>query len=222
MRNKFKIGTSGLIAFLSLVLLSSCDFVGGYELTRLDSLEVQLKAKKQSQQDSLSRLLEITGGRELETIEEQIVVPEGAVAGDFNGDNRKDFVYLEQPSPMNVEKGICTTVLKASTHSSMTDYVFNSCYSKVSNVGDVDDDGTEELQLIVSGANGSWSSVYLLAYVESKWKPCIEPFMIHLGDSELTQYIEKVGQGRVKIYYNDVSEDGDKELLLNKTVRVVK
>jgi hypothetical protein len=222
MRSKFKIGTSGLIAFLSLVLLSSCDFVGEYELTRLDSLEVQLKAKKQSQQDSLSRLLEITGGRELETIDEQIVVPEGAVAGDFNGDNRKDFVYLEQPSPMNIEKGICTTVLKASTHSSMTDYVFNSCYSRISNVGDVDDDGFDELQLIVSGSNSSWSSVYLMAYINGKWKPCIEPFMIHLGSENLTQNIEKVGQGRVKIYYNDISEKGDKEVLLSKTVRVVK
>jgi hypothetical protein len=104
----------------------------------------------------------------------------------------------------------------------MTDYVFNSCYSRISNVGDVDDDGFDELQLIVSGSNSSWSSVYLMAYINGKWKPCIEPFMIHLGSENLTQNIEKVGQGRVKIYYKDISQTGVKEVLLSKTVRVVK
>lgn len=204
---------------LALLGISSCNYLGDYELSRLDSLEIQLKAKRQSQQDSVSRLLEITGGRELPT-DEQLVIPEGAIQGDFDGDSYSEYLYLEQPSPDKIEAEICTTVLKS--NAALTDMVFNSCRSSILNIGDVDDDGTDEIQLVTTGTNGTWLSVGLLAYVNGKWKHCIDPFMINNAAHSMKQYIEKIGQGKVKIYYHDVSENTDFEHPLSKTVRVVK
>jgi len=209
---------TGLFA-LVLLGFSSCNYVGDYEMSRLDSLEIQLKAKRQSQMDSAARVLEITGGRGLPN-EQELVVPEGAIQGDFDGDSYREYVYLEQPSPDKVAAEICTTVLKS--NGSLTDLVFNSCSSSILNIGDVDDDGTDEIQLVTSGTNGTWLSVGLLAYVDGKWKHCIAPFMINNTAHSMKQYIEKLGQGKVKIYYHDVSENTDFEHPLSKTVRVVK
>ena len=209
---------TGLFVWM-LLGISSCNYVGDYEMSRLDSLEIQLKAKRQSQMDSAARVLEITGGRELPN-DQQLIVPEGAIQGDFNGDSYTEYVYLEQPSPEKIEAEMCTTVLKS--NAALTDMVFNSCRSTILNIGDVDDDGTDEIQLITSGSNSTWLSVSLLAYVDGKWKHCIAPFMINIAAHSMKQYIEKLGQGKVKIYYNDMSENTDFEHPLSKTVRVVK
>ncbi len=208
----------GLVAWM-LLGISSCNYVGDYEMNRLDSLEIQLKAKRQSQMDSAARVLEITGGRELPN-DQQLIVPEGAIQGDFNGDSYTEYVYLEQPSPEKIEAEMCTTVLKS--NAALTDMVFNSCRSSILNIGDVDDDGTDEIQLITSGMNSTWLSVGLLAYVDGKWKHCIAPFMINNSAYSMKQFIEKLGQGKVKIYYHDMSETDDFEHPLSKTVRVVK
>ena len=102
--------------------------------------------------------------------------------GDFNGDGKLDTAYLTVPKIDSTGMdcvGDCTCRLRFSDHS-IPEIIHEGCLGgELTNLGDLNDNGTDEIGWRPFWFTSCWSAYYTYTLLNNKWKPAVKPFTTH-------------------------------------------
>lgn len=142
-------------------------------------------------------------------------VPENAVAGDFNGDGKKDHVWLLKPIVKEGEmdcEGNCNAQLLLSVPGSRPYIIENCIGSDPVNLGDLDGNGTDEIGMLHDWFTSCWKAYYVFTLKNKKWQRLIPPVSTHC-----TQWEEDEGmpvkkhpqkKGHLLVRYSVITDEG--------------
>ena len=138
-------------------------------------------------------------------------LPEDAVKGDFDGDGRAEYVWLVPPEVTeDMEcKGGCTSFLKFSKTMLPAIEQENCIGGTPDNLGDLNEDGGDEIGLLPQRFMGCWVGYYVYTYRAGQWRPLVEPISTYCNEWENgLKPIEKdpSRKGYVLIRYTDSAD----------------
>lgn len=140
-----------------------------------------------------------------------IQLPKGAVKGDFDGDGTAEYVWLVPPEVVDEMacKGECTSYLRFSK-AQFPAITHPDCIGGTpTNLGDLNDDGGDEIGLLPEWFVGCWMNYFVYTYRAGQWRPLVQPFATHCNQWEAeVKPIEKDpgNQGFVLIRYTDMGD----------------
>lgn len=141
-------------------------------------------------------------------------IPEDAITGDFNGDGRKESVWLQVPKIKEAEMecdGDCTAYLK-SNNPSFTSFAIENCIGSLpTNLGDLDGNGTDEIGLLHDWFTSCWKAYYVFTLKNNKWQRLIAPISTHCN--QMDEGIAPVKKdpkrkGYLIVRYSAINDDG--------------
>jgi hypothetical protein len=138
-------------------------------------------------------------------------VPKDAVKGDFDGDGRAEYVWLVAPEVTeDMEcKGGCNSFLKFSKAALPAIEQENCIGGTPDNLGDLNEDGGDEIGLLPQRFMGCWVGYYVYTYRAGQWRPLVKPFSTYCDQWENDVIpIEKdpAKKGYVLIRYTDSAD----------------
>lgn len=150
---------------------------------------------------------------------------EGGIVGDFDGDGEKEELWIVKPKIIADEMdcdGTCESILKCS-NPKLNNYVLdNSIGGDLTNFGDLDEDGKDEIGILPHWFTSCWKSYFVLTYQNDNWANLISPVQTHctLFDDGY-KVVEKTGAKSITVRYcdmNDVTDGGDIKVHSKKMV----
>jgi hypothetical protein len=146
------------------------------------------------------------------------VIPD-SVKGDFNGDGKTEFVWLEpveQDSAGNCGNH-CECLVKFSDASLPLIRLGKDLYGgHLINQGNLNDNGADEFSVVPFGDASEWSACTVYTLKNGKWEQAIEPFSVFgSADDYVSKDPQKKGFAIISVY-----ENSDKEGIVLKTKSV--
>jgi hypothetical protein len=141
--------------------------------------------------------------------------PADAVNGDFNGDGKPDYMWLQKPqlSPDGMDcVGACISYIMFDDPSIPSIEVVNSIGGEPSNHGDLNKNGTDEIGLLPGWFNGCWRDYHVWTFKNGAWVNAVEPFPTHCNqwDNEIIPIeIDLNRNGNVIIRYSDLNSEAE-------------
>ncbi len=113
-------------------------------------------------------------------------LPKGAVKGDFDGDGTAEYVWLVPPEVVDEMecKGECTSYLRFSKARFPAIARPNCIGGTPTNLGDLNDDGGDEIGLLPEWFVGCWMDYFVYTYRAGQWRPLVAPFATHCNQWE--------------------------------------
>ena len=138
-------------------------------------------------------------------------VPKDAVAGDFDGDGRPEYVWLVPPEVTDEMecKGACTSHLRFSKATLPAIEQLNCIGGEPTTLGDLNGDGGDEIGLLPEWFTSCWMEYFVYTYRAGRWRPLVKPFETHCNQWEAeVKPIEKdpAHPGFVLIRYTDMAD----------------
>jgi serine/threonine protein kinase len=139
--------------------------------------------------------------------------PADAVNGDFNGDGKLDYMWLEKPklSPDGSECiGECISYIKFDDPSIPSIEVLGSIGGIPSNQGDLNKNGTDEIGLLPDWFTSCWRDYHVWTFKNGAWISAVEPFPTHCNQWEngiKPIEIDLNRNGNVIIRYSESNSD---------------
>lgn len=138
-------------------------------------------------------------------------VPKDAVKGDFDGDGTPEYVWLVPPEVTeDMEcKGGCTSVMKFSKATLPAIEQENCIEGTPDNLGDLNEDGGDEIGLLPQRFMGCWAGYYVYTYRAGRWRPLVEPFSTYCNqweDNVIPIEKDPAKKGYVLIRYTDSAD----------------
>ncbi len=153
----------------------------------------------------------------------KVKIPKNAVKGDFNGDGTTDYAWLIAPKTVDGPDcvGDCTSYIKFSDATIPTIKV-ESCIGGVpDNLGDLNDDGSDEIGLYPDWFSSCWRGYYVWTLKNGKWIEAVDPIYTHCTQWEKGVFpIEKDVHhpGFVIIHYSELTDDD--LIIKSKSVKI--
>lgn len=140
-------------------------------------------------------------------------IPSNAVQGDFDGDGKNEFMWIEKPKisdgDMNCE-GDCNCYIVFS-NSNLPKIKVEYCIGgDPINEGDLNNDGADEIGLLPTWFTSCWRDYSVWTYRSGRWKEAVESISTHCNQWELGIHpIEKDKNNPdfVIIHYSEMTED---------------
>lgn len=147
-----------------------------------------------------------------------------ALKGDFNGDGKVETMWLE--APVISEDGMdcvgdCNAIVKFSDASFPNILVEQCIGGEPVNLGDLNEDGTDEIGLAPEWFTSCWSVYYVWTYKNNSWIKAVDPITTHCDQFDTTEIPIKKdpkNKGKVIITYSEFNET---EGILVKTKSVL-
>jgi hypothetical protein len=155
----------------------------------------------------------------------KFTIPQGAIKGDFNGDGIIEYMWLQKPKINDMECiGECNCIIMFSNPTINSIEVQNCIGGFPTNVGDLNNNGTDEIGFTPAWFTSCWSSYYVWTFKNEDWSNAVDPFLTHCNQwDEGVQPIEKdiSKEGNVIVRYSEQNEGGD-ILTKIKSIKIVK
>lgn len=145
----------------------------------------------------------------------KVKVPPSAITGDFDGDGKKESVWVE--GKKDSEGFYISKAILKSDNPAIGGLAWDNSYSGVEliNVGKLDG-GNRDYLGTIPFAYSTWCSYKLYVFRDGKWKMAIEPFTVWVGDDNYYRvFKDPKRKGNVIIVSNDmeaVDDDFAKEI----------
>lgn len=107
--------------------------------------------------------------------------------GDYNGDGKKESMSLVAPELSRVDGeciGSCNCYIKFSDINIPSIRMEMCIDGAPENLGDLNNNKTDEIGFIPGWFQGNWHSYYLKSFINNRWIDAIKPFNIYSGDLE--------------------------------------
>ena len=155
-------------------------------------------------------------------------IPKNAVHGDFNGDGNLEYMWMIPPKLKEVDgvgdcqESICENQIKFSNPSIPTIKIKNSIGGSLSNLGDLNKNGTDEVGLGSAWFVGCWNSFYVWTYKNGNWIEALEePITIRCDrDKIIPIEIDLANEGNVIVRYSSFTND--EIVVKSKSVKIIK
>jgi serine/threonine protein kinase len=141
--------------------------------------------------------------------------PENAVKGDFNGDGKTDYMWLEKPrltSDGNDCVEQCISYIRFDDTSIPSIEVIESIGGELANHGDLNNNGTDEIGLLPNWFTSCWRDYHVWTFKNGAWVNAVEPFPTHCNqwDNGIEPIeIDLRKSGNVIIRYSELNSDFD-------------
>jgi len=149
-----------------------------------------------------------------------------AVIGDYNGDGKIDSMWLIPPKIAANDQdcmGDCKSYIKFSDPNIPSIKVENCIGGIPTNLGDLNQNGTDEIGLLPEWFTSYWSAYYVWTYINGKWVQAVPPFSTHTNQWDKGVKPIEVDEnkpGYVIIRYSDLS--GEDIVTKTKSVKIKK
>lgn len=140
----------------------------------------------------------------------QVVIPEGAVRGDFNGDGTPEYVWLVPPERDSTDDcvGGCTSYL-TSSNPAWKPYALESAVDgELTTLHHLGTGRRDYLGVNPALLMGCWNSYYVLTYRVGGWQLGVKPFTTHCDQWEKDTVAiarDSAHAGHVLIHYTDMA-----------------
>ena len=114
-------------------------------------------------------------------------VPKDAVKGDFDGDGMTEYVWLVPPEVTEDMEcpGGCTSHLRFSKATLPAIEQADCIGGTPTNLGDLDENGSDEIGLLPQRFMGCWVGYYVYTYLApGQWRPLVQPFSTYCNQWE--------------------------------------
>lgn len=156
----------------------------------------------------------------------KIAIPKDAVKGDFNGDGKLDYMWLQAPKLKKNEMdcvGECTSYIKFSDPTIPSIEVENCIGGDPSNLGDLNKNGTDEIGLLPRWFTSCWSAYHVWTFKNGAWINAVASFSTHCnqwdeGIKPIEVDLNK--EGNVIIRYSE--HTGDDIVTKSKSIKIAK
>ena len=141
----------------------------------------------------------------------QKAIPIIAAKGDFNGDGKIDSMWLIPPKIAGNELdciGACNSYIKFSDTNVPSIKVENCIGGMPTNLGDLNQNGTDEIGLLPEWFSSYWSAYHVWTYINNKWVQAVPPFSTHTNQwnkGVKPIEVDKNKAGNVIIRYSELS-----------------
>jgi hypothetical protein len=145
--------------------------------------------------------------------EKKITIPKDAVKGDFNGDGKIDYMWLQAPKLKTDEMdcvGECTSYIMFSDPTIASIEVTSCIDGSPSNAGDLNKNGTDEIGLLPGWFTSCWRAYHVWTYKNGNWIDAVEPFSTHCNqwDEGIKPIeIDLNKEGNVIIRYSELTDE---------------
>ena len=149
-----------------------------------------------------------------------------SVQGDYNGDGKTEYMWLDPPklmeNEMNCERN-CTSIIQFSDRS-ITPIKVEDCINGLPvNEGDLNGNGTDEIGLLPGWFTSCWHTYLVWTYKNGQFTYAVEPISTHCnqwdkGIDAIEKDREK--EGYVIVRYSEIT-DAD-FVVLSKSVKILK
>lgn len=107
-------------------------------------------------------------------------IPDGAIPGDFNGDKQVEFIWLETSNTHDEDVGDTSSCYMKCSNTSIAPIKVESCIGgNPVNLGDLNNDGADELGLLPDWWTSCWRSYFVYTFRLNKWKLAVKPINTH-------------------------------------------
>ena len=141
----------------------------------------------------------------------RVVLPEGAVQGDFDGDGTPEYVWLVPPERDSTDYdcvGTCTSYLPSS-NPALKPYVLESAVGgELTTLPHLGAGRRDYVGIAPALLMGCWNSYYVLTYRAGGWQLGVKPFSTHCDQWEnVTIAIarDSAHAGHVLVHYTDMA-----------------
>jgi hypothetical protein len=120
-----------------------------------------------------------------ETIPDQVKL--SAVKGDFDGDGVREYAWLLPPKFTSDSMdcvGKCGSIIKFSGKHIPSIDIDNCIGGQPVNLGDLNDDGSDEIGLLPEWFTSCWRNYFVFTYRQGKWVNAVPPFPVHCNTVE--------------------------------------
>ena len=158
-------------------------------------------------------------------IENKNKIPKDAELGDYNGDGKKEYMWLAAPKTTEDFDciGDCDCYIKFSDATIPPIKIPNCIDGTPTNKGDLNKNGSDEIGLLPQWFMGCWASYHVWTFINGKWVNAVEPFSTYCDQWEKGVNpieIDKKKDGYVIVRY---TEFGDIEFKVkSKSVKIVR
>lgn len=139
-----------------------------------------------------------------------------SIIGDFNGDGRYETAWVVPPENLDdygeLEPRQYVTFIRFSDESIPPIGIPACIDGNPVNLGDLNDDGTDEIGMWQVWFTSCWHNYYIWTNRNGAWMEAVDPFVVHCNGFEEAPDeipVEKMGNGFVRLYYNELNEDAD-------------
>jgi len=158
----------------------------------------------------------------------KVNIPKDAVRGDFNGDGKLDYMWLQAPKLKTGEDqmncvGECTSYIMFSDPTIASIEVASCIGGAPANLGDLNKNGADEIGLNPSWFTSCWSPFYVWTFKNGTWINAVEPFSTHCNQwEEGINPIEKDfnNEGNVIIRYSE--HTGEDVVIKSKSIKIAR
>ncbi|SDP98060.1 hypothetical protein SAMN05428975_4600 [Mucilaginibacter sp. OK268] len=146
-------------------------------------------------------------------------IPKDAIKGDFNGDGKPEYVWVVRPkiADSGVDcVGGCAIKIVSSNPEITALVIPNAIGGTITNLGDLNDNGTDEIGILPEWFTSCWSPYYVYTLAHRHWQEVVPSFSTHCNQWEAdVKPIEKAPgkKGYVVIRYSAF----EKEDIVTKT-----
>jgi serine/threonine protein kinase len=153
-------------------------------------------------------------------------IPGNAIKGDFNGDGNLDYMWIIEPKITKDGDdcvGGCILQIKFSDSSIPIIKIDQSIGGSLSNLGDLNNNGTDEVGFLSGWFTSCWQPYYVKTFSNNKWVNAVNSITTHCNqwDEGVTPIeIDNKINGNVIIRYSEFVNDSI--VTLSKSVKITK
>ncbi len=118
---------------------------------------------------------------------EKLIVPADAIKGDFNGDGKTEYAWINKPK-VNADNtdciGPCVVHIAFSDAAIKPIELKGSIGGTLSNLGDLNGDGKDDIGILPDWFNGCWRNYFTYTLKGGDWHYLVEPFATHCNQWE--------------------------------------
>lgn len=114
-------------------------------------------------------------------------IPKDAVKGDFNGDGKPEYVWVVGPKIADSGEdcvGKCTIKIVSSNPEIVPVVISNAIGGTITNLGDLNDNGTDEIGILPEWFTSCWSPYYVYTLANKHWQEVVPSFSTHCNQWE--------------------------------------
>lgn len=153
-------------------------------------------------------------------------IPKDAIKGDFNDDGKLDYMWIQKPKIKTDEMdcvGECTCYIRFSDPTIPSIDVPSCIDGYLSNEGDLNKNGTDEIGLLPGWFTSCWRSYFVWTLKNGLWINAVEPFPTHCNqwDEGIKPIeIDFNKKGNVIIRYSE--HTGEDIVTNSKSIKIVR